>query len=486
MKFFEKALTRLDASPLERVATTLEFDHFDADKLAKRLELQANGERRGKANQPSSGDQTFDSIEATIISEIESYRKRALDRITVAIESYQARINAFDFHQIRADVIASISAAEANLVTEVHQGENELFQKKNVLINSTSDLNRFKERHHIVRQAHLPESLWIIWGVVLALFFLEALMNGAFFSGGLEGGFLEGIAVAIGIAFLNVFLGFGVGLFVVRFLNYRNFFIKIFASIGLVFDLVLAVFINVGVAKFRDALSGADPEIALLESLQGFPIEFFASVGELSGFQSYLLIGIGFMFHIVSLFDGFKLDDPYPFYGKYWRKMEESQTDYAETKEFLIEYLTEVRDETVEEMQDSSRSISATRQAYFNAKQFGQQNFYRFSAYLEWLQSTANQLLGIYREANINMREDNPPRHFSEKWEITVLNLFDEEKELSQDVDGLVSSTTTELEQGIIGVNKGYENAVIKYKQIETTLEEELKVAGSNSTKSEK
>ena len=480
-RFFEKALSRLDASPLETVATTLEFEHFDSGKLAKRIELQANGKQRGEANQPASDSGSLDSIETTIVTEIESYRKKALDRASIAIEAYNARINAFDFHQIRTEVVASIHAAKANLVTEVHQGDNELFQIKNVVVASMADLNRFKERHKITRQAHVPESTWLIWGVVLALFFLEAIMNGAFFSGGLEGGFLEGMAIAVGIAFLNVFLAFGVGLFVARFLVYRNYFVKLLAFIGVVADLIIAAFINLGVAKFRDALSSSDPETALVETFSGSPLELFMSVSELAGFQSFLLIGVGFLFHIIALFDGFKLDDPYPFYGKYWRKMTESQSEYAETAEYLINDLTTVRDETIKEMQSSSRSISSTRQAYLRAKQFGDQNLYRYSVYLEWLQSTANQLLKIYREENIKFRSDSPPHYFSEDWFIRSSELYNEELASGQDVDALVKSTAEDLEQGIIDVNLNYENAVTTYKQIEKTLEEELKVAGTTS-----
>ena len=137
-KFFEKALSRIDANPLESVPTTLEFEHFDVGKLAKRLNLESNGKNRGLENQPTEVSVSLDSIESTIVAEIETYRKNALDRASVAVEAYAARIGAFDFSQIRAEVVASISAANANLITEVHQGENELFQKKTSLVDSAS------------------------------------------------------------------------------------------------------------------------------------------------------------------------------------------------------------------------------------------------------------------------------------------------------------------------------------------------------------
>lgn len=473
---FQKALRRLDSTPLEAIADTLSFETIDPGRLAERLELQRHGTERGKKNQPASRAKTFDSIEHTIITEIEEYHRRAIDRVTRSLEAYSARLRAFEFEQARIEIIAAINEAKANFLAEVHQGANELYQKRRTMIDATKDAENFKHRHRLQRQAHHPDSRFWIWGVLVGLFFVEAVLNSMLFAGGLPGGFLEGFSIAIIIAFINVIVGFAIGLYVVRFLLYQNLIIQLLAAVGLALDLAFNSFINLVVARFRTALGNNDPEAALISAFGVPPLEVFQRLTEIVGFQSYILIVVGILFHIIAMFDGFKFDDPYPFYGKYSRKREEAETDYTETKEQLINSLTNQRDKAIDEMENTSRSLSTSRKLAAQISENRHQTQQRFETYLDNLEQIANQLLALYREANSDQRTSKAPSHFGNNWSFPSRHQTHKESNGTATLfdDDIAKRTQEDLETGVVDVNEKYVEAVTTYQKIETMLEEKL------------
>ena len=471
---FRAALNRLDNRPLEAVASTLDFGKIDPGDLANRLDLKRQGTERGQKNEPQSPATNFDSVEHTIIAEIENYRRQAVDQVTRTLEAYAARIQSFDFQEARLDILAAIKGAEANLVTETHQGQNELSQKKEAVIGATNDVESFRKRHLLTRVGHPPKSrIWIV-GAFVALFVIEAgPINGALFAGGLPGGFLEGLAIAGGVALLNVVVGFATGLFVVRFLFYRSFVARVLAWTFLATDLVLCVLLNLGVARFRSALNTTDPDAALA-AFQLPPLELLQHITQVTGFQSYVLIGVGILFHLAAMLDGFKYDDPYPFYGKYCRMKSDAEKDYTETFEALIAKLTRFRDETIEDMKDASRALAASRRLAVRVIENRLGTLQRYETYVDNLERIANQLLVFYREANKAYRSTPSPQHFATAWRFPnrpTLGFASPRGGNGTDDDDIAKRTQDDLEAGIENVSKRYVAAVTEYQKISTLLD---------------
>ena len=472
---FRAALKRLDNRPLEAVASTLDFGQIDPGDLANRLDLKRQGTERGQKSEPLTTETTFDSVEHTIIAEIENYRRQAVDQVTRTLEAYTARIQSFDFQQARLDILTAINGAEANFITESHQGENELSQKKEAVIGATNDVESFRKKHLMTRVCHLPKSRAWILGAFVLLFVVEAgPINGALFAGGLPGGFLEGVAIAAGIAFLNVVVGFGAGLLVVRFLFYRSLLARFLASITLAAILAACVALNLGVARFRSALNTSDPDAALAAAFGISPWELFQHLHEVTGFQSYILIGVGILFHLIAMLDGFKFDDPYPFFGKYWRMKSEAEKDYTETFEALISKLTTLRDETIEDMKDASRSLAASRRLAARIAENRIGTLQRYETYLDNLERIANQLLVFYREANRAYRSSPAPPHFTSAWKFPNRSQFgtaSPQMVNGAEEDAIAKRTQDDLEAGIENVSKRYVAAVTAYQRINTLLD---------------
>jgi hypothetical protein len=247
------------------------------------------------------------------------------------------------------------------------------------------------------------------------------------------------------------------------------------AGLGLALDLIGNAVFNLFVARFRSALGSTDPESALRAAFDIPPLEVFMRLDEIFGFQSYILIGLGILFHVGSMFDGFKFDDAYPFYGKYWRKREAAETEYAQTAERLIEYLTRQRDQTIQEMQDASRTLSSSRRVAARIAESRALTRQRFETYLDNLERIANQLLTIYREANAFGRAAKPPKHFASNWRFPSRHPLGAGPNAERFVDDDIAKRTQEdLEKGIADVSAKYVEAVTTYKQIESALKEEL------------
>lgn len=465
---------------MEAVADTLAFDTIDPGVLAKRLELSRNGEQRGRANIPAAEAKTFDSVEHTILTEIEGYRRKAVDRVTRSIEASDRRLRAFDFEQGRLDIIAAINVAKVNFLAEVNQGADELYQKRRAVIDATKDLLRFKLKHEIERQAHLPENRLWASGIVALIFLIELALNASFFAGGLDGGFIEAFAVAAGIAALNVGVGFGIGLTAVRLLFYRNIFVRTAALIVLIVDIGLCTALNLAAALFRTALMSDDPATTLASAFKGPPLELLHRLTEINGFQSFILVGLGFLFHLGATADGFKFDDPYPLYGKYWRKREEAEIDYTESKIELITTLTQERDETVTEMKNVSGFLSSSRRIAARIGDGRASARSRFDTYLDGLERIANQLLTLYRESNRTNRETPAPEYFGAGWVFPNRQLGGSVTSNAATFpdDDIAKRTQDDLEKGIVDITNSYIEAVRTYAKIESMVEEDLPNGG--------
>lgn len=469
-----KAVSRLDTTPLEGVADTLAFDTIDVGKLANRLNLQQHGSERGKKEEPPNSSVVLDSVEQTIVAEIDEHRRVATDRVTRTIEAYTARLQAFDFEQTYIDVVRALTDAKSTFAADVHKGANTLYQKKHLVRGATTDVEEFRREHGLKRQAHLPTSRMLNVAVLLVLFLVEALLNASLFAGGLSGGLIEGIGLAVAVAFVNVVVGFGVGLYVVRFLRHRSVLYRLLAAVGLLVDLSIAAVVNLGLIQFRAALNETDPDAALAALFQGGLWQALQRSVDFPDFISLVLFAVGFVFHIIATIDGVKFDDAYPFYGRYWRKREAAENDYADTKEGLIAELTDKRDDTIEEMHYASRELASSRKIAARIVENRWMAVRRFETYLEQLQNIGNQLLMMYREANRASRSSPAPSHFDQQWQIAGRNLFPYPPPNQSPAagDDLVAKTIEHIEKGIVDVGDGYIAAFKQYQQIERALDE--------------
>lgn len=177
--------------------------------------------------------------------------------------------------------------------------------------------------------------------------------------------------------------------------------------------LLLAIFwgtaLNFAIAQFRDALAvNADDAFSLvMKMLWEHP---FA----ITNFLSLFLLIIGVAFYIGAFIAGLLFfEDPYPGYGRLDRRYKEAvinfQLETAEALQRLIaskeEKLWRVRGEIARVqglIADHSRKASQADRMQA-----------RLGSYVREIESFANRLVQIYRNANLQVRKTVAPAHFA-------------------------------------------------------------------------
>jgi hypothetical protein len=232
---------------------------------------------------------------------------------------------------------------------------------------SLAGLDTFKAEHSLTRDAHYPSSPLLSIGILSMLIIVEAGINGVLFAGssdqGLFGGWLEALVLSIA----NVGAAFLLGRVALPQLHRRGAGAKAGAAVLCLIGAAAILAINLIGAHYRDFKSetGAAevPPIALkqdavltlgttkpapaaslgrkaakpapAEPPAPMPVQTVGNenvrereaIAKLAGnpfafgsFMSYFLFVIGLCGATIAALDGYKLDDPFPGYGKRHRK----------------------------------------------------------------------------------------------------------------------------------------------------------------------
>lgn len=382
-----------------------------------------------------------DPHERPIVEEIQGVLIEARSLLHGQLDEARKHLAGLDSDPL-GDVNATVKTAESRIndVSEVHrpalQGKRVEAEKRR------TDLARFRTDNDLDRSPHYPEAGWKVfwWGLVAILFVGESFANSIFLARGQSGGLLGAYAIAFGISLANLippFLGFGP---YSRNLSHVRRARKIRAGLATAIYIALVVILNLGVAHYRE-VSG--------ELIGDAGVEVVRRMGEaplnLQDAESWLLFVIGIILSIIAFFDGWKLDDAYPGYGKLDRIMRKAREDYLDARNDVADELAEIRDESL----DKARRISADVRKQPQERRRVALNCRRlcdaFERHVEDVQEVGSTLINEYREANRRARPDGgvPLAHQS-PWRLKVVEKID--RTVLDDLEA-PSGDQTEVEQ---------------------------------------
>ena len=110
-----------------------------------------------------------------------------------------------------------------------HRAEADLGPLREQFIALREGLRDFRLKHRLKKVAQTLARRWTTFGLLSILIAVELVLNGFFFAKGSEFGLLGGIGIAVGISIVNVIFSFMLGLWPARWINHRNWIIKILA-----------------------------------------------------------------------------------------------------------------------------------------------------------------------------------------------------------------------------------------------------------------
>ncbi|HRC59616.1 MAG TPA: hypothetical protein PLD53_01535 [Candidatus Propionivibrio aalborgensis] len=437
------------------------------------MKLEDLGQDRGRQNLPFSDAKLLDDVEQGIITQVENVKQDCMEKLLEHLRTYKDRIAALGFEQKMFEFTNTANNALSDFKAKVHQGHDTLFQLRRDVVRIEIELIAFREKHQLERMAHYPESQLFHWSIITLILVLESILNGSFLARGHELGLIGGVIYALAISFVNVGSGLIAGYLLLPQLVHYAWWRKIAGGLAVIILAPFSISFNLAVAHYRDALGGPLSDDAMHTAWTSF---LHNPLG-IADIQSWLLFILGLAFFIIALLDGWKMDDPYPRYGRLARKQQTLNDDYAAEKSSLLNELELIRDEAVKKLNQIAEDIQHRKSEYETIIGARHKLTTSFQQHLRHLQQCGNELLAIYREANRRSRTTAIPSHFSETWTLQSPDLPAEVTE------GRVSETTLEntvadkfgeLKHWSNEIRSAYDTAVMEYRKIEQLTPEVL------------
>lgn len=403
------------------VASILEFPSIDIQGMVGKLRLKQHAKEKGEQQLPLANSTDFDATEYSIINEIETEGKTQFTKYLDHQQTYAERASDAGVKALLLRISAAVSSATASFERNTHSGTGHLYACKREVIESGLDLQEFKNLNGLTSppRDYGPKTYKI--GILILILAIESLLNGFFLSKGSEFGMIGGISQALIIACINVFAGAAVGRLVLPWLFHRDRKFKALAGIGMLMYFLLNAGFNLAVAHYRNAVASNPFEASSVayHSLLQNPLG-------INDIQSWLLFLVGFLVSCVAIYDGLRMDDPYPGYGQRMRQNLEALDEYNDLKNQLLSELDEIRKEAEDHINETSRDIE-TRQREIDYMVLKSQALKTSMVqHFDHLERAGNTLLGYYREENQRHRGTPAPPRFNVPWKYSPPSFGDE------------------------------------------------------------
>ena len=398
----------------EFINSSVVFPNIDWDRLARELDLAAEGTARGGDGLPETASSNPDHIELKAISRVEELRRKGLENFETNRRVYSERLNSSVSARMLVETEANDSIAR--FAEEVTRWRALMVTPRERVQETYRWRSRFRELNHLYnRPAKQATSLANIIGLSLVMILLESAGNAYLFAQNNPLGILGGLIAAFLVSFINVSMSTIMGMGV-RYINVKGLLNLLKKVFGLLFAsawFAFALGYNAAIAHFRDAVETESEwreagELAMKTLIEN-PIG-------LNTIESYLLFLLGFFISVIALLKGYHSSDPCPGYSKVAQDLIDARNDYIDHLEDSIAKLAEHRDDAVVALQEArdevERQVRDSVDALYGQKAL-QSNLYPF---LEQCNIAANYLLSIYRDSNKAARSDDPPAYFQQEF----------------------------------------------------------------------
>ena len=154
------------------------FGQFDADKVAKELNLEKVGAEKGEKNQPSSETQIPDEIETQIQERIEAAKATANESAENQIHSYNERISNLDFEGHFSELRQSGPIAISDIDAQIQRGLNEMNTRRRKLLDVEKEFEHFRKVNGLeFRTAKVTSSAEAFLRVLIILIMIVTLSS---------------------------------------------------------------------------------------------------------------------------------------------------------------------------------------------------------------------------------------------------------------------------------------------------------------------
>ena len=435
-----------------------DWDLLSFELLLEHFDVKNQAIERGENNNPSTFATTPDEFHANLSLRYQQLIASRTKEISSRIEGLESRaeraledINFLnDEKTVLKDKLDQDLESFGPVITEVNSSVRSL----------KNEVNTFKEKNKLTRDANYPESKLWYYFVILGLLGIESIINGSLFASGSAQGIFGGWSIAVLISAVNVIFGFMVGAYWGKQAWSIHIPMKFIGLIGLSVWASFTVAFNLAVGHIRSVYEESANIVNLGEasiiSSQGFDpwrdgfINFLANPIGLENFLSWVLVFVGILFAIIALFDGLKIDDKYPGYGPIVKKLKAAQEELHYEVDELKNSSSNYADEYLERGDTERRRLNqeaiALRENHDFTKERVKQEYPKYCSYYA---ENFKNLINAYRNYNMEARFDEPPEYFSKEpsfdWDTN--NRDEQLDKLSNKIDEIRDKAMQEAER---------------------------------------
>lgn len=385
----------------------------DIRQMARDLQVDEKAERDGKMNIPAPNETAPSTTESqaeiiTLINglinqshascqhrltELNGGVTQAMNRLRQAIQriSTSATHHRMQTQQRKAGAKLQIQDADQRLASK------------------EKELKEFKDKHQIYREPIDSQAWPMKLGIVLAIIFVEGVINTYFFSQGSEFGLLGGAFQALIFAGIDGGIVTILGILAAPIRNkvFDRPFIRIWAIAALLIFLLWAILYNLGVTHYREAFSSLHPE-PMAEALQRLMEQKFM----LLHLDSYFLFSFGVALSVGGFITGFFWMDPVPGYEKLHMEHEESREELRRLYGGLQSGILGAAQEAIQRVREEAGEATAQHERIVFLTGRNQLLQANFVPYVHDMVATANALIRQYQTVNEIHRTEPVPEYF--------------------------------------------------------------------------
>ncbi len=392
------------------------FKSPTVDDLDKKLKITEGGRYDAKNGIPPSNavdlSKSESGIRGYIINPVVNNEKVKAQK---EIDDLNQEIHEIDIEGSIGRIKVLPDETSVALLAIEKEDMSELVAGRFESLGAEAGLNLFKQENGLARNASYPSSRIMHWVIIGSIVLGETVLNGAFFSQGMERGLVGGLIAAFLITLVNVCAAFLVGTYCAPRKNHIKTGTQIIGWTWLlVYGLFLAWFC-IAVGYYRSLIQ--INEDSLLSAQEIMSVIFDWELLEIKEFYGWLLVFFSMLIGIITTIKFYTADDIYPGYGKLDRKSKDcARLSDSKKSKHSKKMFDEVR-------RCQEKLFSLHKEAKSNAKNYSstlkrsEQLVVGYDKFMESIQTIYNNAIQLYRKSNEEVRPDgiDSPGYFSNK-----------------------------------------------------------------------
>jgi hypothetical protein len=423
------------------------FAPIDPAAVCRSLDVDGHARQAGKQELPATDAKSMDATETRIVHLFQEDVQTTARGVSDKLQIYRRQLERQDIEDDLQAITGMREKFDAGSLSMIEESRDQLEPAIALRTELRSDLAAFKDHHEINRAPDYPESKFVYFAVLFAIFVTESVLNAFFFAAGSDFGLLGGWIDAVRYAGINIAISFLIGLALMRQLNHKSWSRRAAGAAGVVILLVLVPVFNFFVGHYREIFA-VDPDNAQTTAVRAF---LDNPVG-LATVESWLLFAVGSVFAAIAAYEGYAIEDPYPGYGRLARRIQRAEEDYLEEKQEIKQRLSYLREATIDALDKLRDKIVRKQDELLDLSGLADTIRSKFDMHLALLKKSCNVVLSRYREINTRARSTEPPQYFGEECDITTtlkLDLpstisFEQVQDRKSTISGMLKTAETQ------------------------------------------